>query len=879
LLSAPAGAGKTSLLAAWVAGLDRPVAWLTLDERDQDADQVLRYLVAALQTIAPACGRGALALLEVPRPPPPEVTVTSLLNDLVALPAPGLLVLDDYHLVYAPDVHAAVAFLLDHLPPTLHLVIASREDPPLPLPRLRARRQLAEVRAADLGFDVEEAVAMLGAGMGLRLAEAQVAALVERTEGWVAGLQLAGLALRDRPDPAAFVAAFTGGHRLVADYLLAEVLDRQPPSTRRFLLATGVLDRLCAPLCDAVAAPGADGDSQEILEELERANLFLVPLDDERVWYRYHHLFADALRARLAREAGPDAAAALHRRAGAWFGREGLLPEAIHHALAAGATEDAARWIEALTPTLISRSAIHGSLEQWLASLPESVVRARPLLCLQRAMLLGYRFQMEAAATWVEAARQALPTAADGPPNAETRRWRGAVTATRAYLATAGPAPAPAQALAWVEEALADLPADEVAYRSLAHHALGQAALVQGQVDRAEQAFAAAAAIGRAAGIVHGTLVATVQQVGLQRVGGARRQALATARAALDWAGAHTEPGTPGVGMLSVLLADLLRDGNALAAALPLATEGLHAVRQYGDAPPIALVASLSLARLRLAEGEPAGAATVLAEARPLIQDGPFVVLAPLLDAVEAEVLTAQNDRAAAVDWATTAAAPDPAPAARFGGVIFTAGIEALGVTAARILLVQGRATGDTAVLRQAERHLEAAWRLAEGHGLGWLRLRVLILRALLADALGDREAALGSLAAAVAQAEPEGVIRPFLDEGEPMAALLADLRAAARDGREPTGGVSPASLDTLLAAFPDQEPGSQRTGLVEPLTEREQEVLRLLAAGRSNAEMAAELFVEQSTVKTHLIHLYRKLGAHSRTQTVARAHALGLLD
>ena len=879
LLSAPAGAGKTSLLAAWVAGLDRPVAWLTLDERDQDADQVLRYLVAALQTIAPACGRGALALLEVPRPPPPEVTVTSLLNDLVALPAPGLLVLDDYHLVYAQDVHAAVAFLLDHLPPTLHLVIASREDPPLPLPRLRARRQLAEVRAADLGFDVEEAVAMLGAGMGLRLAEAQVAALVERTEGWVAGLQLAGLALRDRPDPAAFVAAFTGGHRLVADYLLAEVLDRQPPSTRRFLLATGVLDRLCAPLCDAVAAPGADGDSQEILEELERANLFLVPLDDERVWYRYHHLFADALRARLAREAGPDAAAALHRRAGAWFGREGLLPEAIHHALAAGATEDAARWIEALTPTLISRSAIHGSLEQWLASLPESVVRARPLLCLQRAMLLGYRFQMEAAATWVETARQALPTAADGPPNAETRRWRGAVTATRAYLATAGPAPAPAQALAWVEEALADLPADEVAYRSLAHHALGQAALVQGQVDRAEQAFAAAAAIGRAAGIVHGTLVATVQQVGLQRVGGARRQALATARAALDWAGAHTEPGTPGVGMLSVLLADLLRDGNALAAALPLATEGLHAVRQYGDAPPIALVASLSLARLRLAEGEPAGAATVLAEARPLIQDGPFVVLAPLLDAVEAEVLTAQNDRAAAVDWATTAAAPDPAPAARFGGVIFTAGIEALGVTAARILLVQGRATGDTAVLRQAERGLEAAWRLAEGQGLGWLRLRVLILRALLADALGDRETALGSLAAAVAQAEPEGVIRPFLDEGEPMAALLADLRAAARDGREPTGGVSPASLDTLLAAFPDQEPGSQRTGLVEPLTERELEVLRLLAAGRSNAEMAAELFVEQSTVKTHLIHLYRKLGAHSRTQTVARAHALGLLD
>jgi LuxR family maltose regulon positive regulatory protein len=257
LLSAPAGAGKTSLVAAWLARLDRPVAWLTLDERDQEVGQVLRYLVAALQTIAPACGREALAWLDAPRPPPPEVVVTELVNDLAALPAPGLLILDDYHLVRAPDVHAAVAFLLDHLPPNLHLVMASREDLPLPLPRLRARRQLTEVRAADLGFNVEEAAALLGPGMGLRLAEAQVATLVDRTEGWAAGLQLAGLALRDRPDPAAFVAAFAGSQRLVADYLLAEVLDRQPPSTRRFLLATGVLDRLCGPLCDSLLTPDA----------------------------------------------------------------------------------------------------------------------------------------------------------------------------------------------------------------------------------------------------------------------------------------------------------------------------------------------------------------------------------------------------------------------------------------------------------------------------------------------------------------------------------------------------------------------------------------------------------------------------------------------
>jgi LuxR family transcriptional regulator, maltose regulon positive regulatory protein len=469
LLSAPAGAGKTSLLAAWLARLDRPVAWLTLDEGDQDVGQVLRYLIAALQTIAPACGRGALALLEAPRPPPPEVVVTSLVNDLVALPAPGLLVVDDYHLVRAPAFHVAVAFLVDHLPPTLHLVIASREDPPLPLPRLRACRQPTEVRAADLGFNVEEAAALLGAGMGLRLAEAQVAALVERTEGWVAGLQLAGLALRDRPDPAAFVAGFAGGHRLVADYLVAEVLDRQPPSTRRFLLATSVLDRLCAPLCDAVLAPDDAGNSQGVLEELERANLFLVPLDDERVWYRYHHLFADALRARLPWEAGPGLAAAVHQRASAWFGRQGLLPEAIHHALAAGATEAAVGWIEALTPSMFATMSIHQTLAAWLAALPEPVVRARPLLCLAQAWLLIHRVELEPAAAWIDAAARALPAADD-----DARPGRGAVTATRAYMATVVPDTAPDHAIACAEQALADLAPDDVAFRGIAASAWGR---------------------------------------------------------------------------------------------------------------------------------------------------------------------------------------------------------------------------------------------------------------------------------------------------------------------------------------------------------------------------------------------------------------------
>jgi ATP/maltotriose-dependent transcriptional regulator MalT len=872
LLSAPAGAGKTSLLAAWLAQLDRPVAWLTLDERDQAADQVLRYLVAALQAMAPDCGRGVLAWLEAPRPPPPEVMVTSLVNDLAALPAPGLLILDDYHLVRAPDVHAAVAFLLDHLPPTLHLVIASREDPPLPLPRLRARHQLTEVRAADLGFSLEEAAAFLGEGMGLRLAEEDVAALVERTEGWAAGLQLAGLALRDRPDPAAFVAAFTGGHRLVADYLLAEVLDRQPASTRRFLLATSVLDRLCAPLCDAVA-PDA-GDSQGVLEELEQANLFLVPLDDERVWYRYHHLLADALRARLAREAGAEAAASLHRRAGAWFGREGLLPEAIGHALAGDAAEDAATWIEALAPSMFATMSIHKTLTAWLAALPEPVARARPLLCLAQAWLHIHRVELEPATTWIDAATRALPAADD-----DARPARGAVAATRAYLATVLPDAAPDHAVGWAERALADLAPDDVAFRGIAGLSLGQAALALGRLDRAERAFAEVAAASRAAGLVQGSLTAATQQVNVQRLRGARRQALATGRATLAWASEHVVPST--VGRLRTVLAELLLDEDDLEAALPLATDGLADLREFGNAPPLVLLASLPLVRLRLAQGDAAAAGAVLAEVRPLVQHGPFAMVTQLLEAAEARVRLGQGDAVAAAAWAAAVAWAAPVEPSALADVLrfAAAAVEAAGVTPARVLVVQGRTTGDAALLQQAERHLEAAWQLVEGHGLGWLRLRVLILRALLADAKGDRKAALGSLAAAVAQAEPEGVTRPFLDEGGPMAALLADLLVAARDGRKVAGGASPAFLGTLLAAFPGQAPGPRRTGLVEPLTEREQEVLRLLAAGRSNADMAAELFVEQSTVKTHLIHLYRKLGAHSRTQTVARARALGLLD
>ncbi|HJY44166.1 MAG TPA: AAA family ATPase, partial [Propionibacteriaceae bacterium] len=750
LLSAPAGSGKTSLLATWVAGLDHPVAWLALDERDQELHQVLRYLVASLQTVAPECGRTALALLDAPPAAPPEMVLTSLLNDLAVLPAPSVLVLDDYHLVREPAVHAAIEFLVTHLPATLHLVIATREDPPLPLPRLRARSQIVEVRAADLSFNVEEAAAFLGGGMGLRLTEQQVAALVERTEGWAAGLQLAGLALRDRTDPAAFVEAFTGGHRLVVDYLMAEVLERQPAPVRRFLLVTSVLDRLCAPLCDALLAAGldsasgspADISSQQLLEGLDGANLFLVPLDDDRIWYRYHHLFADALRGRLARELGPDAAASLHRQASVWFGGQGLLPEAIGHALAADAIDDAATWIEALMPSIFATMSIHQALADWLSALPEPVVRSRPLLCLAQAWLLIYRVQLEAAAAWVEAAAQALPAVHDGA----ARQAHGAVAATRAYLATVGLAGVPKDVDVLAEQAITDLAPDDATFRGVAYMSLGQAALALGQLDRAENAFTEAAMVSRA-GLVNGTVTAVTQQVNVQRLRGAHRRALATGWATLAWAGEHYDP--PSLRRLRSVMADLLLDENDVAAALPLAVEGLHAPREYGSPPPLVLLASLPVIRLHLAEGDTAAAAAVLADVRPLIQHGPFAVLAPLVDAAEAWVRLAVDEGAAALAWAV-ALDPTVLPGPLRFGVI---GVEATVVTPLRILVAQGRATADAALLQEAERRLDAAWQLAEQQGIGWLRIRLHIAQSLIAEARGDHDAALRSLAAAVDEA------------------------------------------------------------------------------------------------------------------------------
>ena len=437
LISAPAGFGKTTLLSAWVEGIDRQVAWLSLDEGDSDPARFLTYLVAALQTIAPNIGEGVMRVLQSPQPPPIESILTALLNEITTIPDHFVLVLDDYHVLDAKPIDNALTFLLEHLPPQMHLVIATREDPQLPLARLRARDTLTELRVTDLRFTPSEAAGFLNQVMGLDLSAEDITALETRTEGWIAGLQLAAISMQGQKDTTSFITSFTGSHHFVLDYLVEEVLQQQPERVQNFLLRTSILDRLCGSLCDAVLLdPNASG--QATLEYLERANLFIVPLDNERRWYRYHHLFADLLRQRLHQSTDSstgderDGVAELHRRASQWYEDNSLTIEAFHHAVAANDVERAERLVEGEGMPLQFRGPMISVLN-WLESLPTTILDARPSLWVTYASALTMTGQpISSVEEKLQAAEAALQEAEQDD---KTRDLVGHIAAIRAMLA------------------------------------------------------------------------------------------------------------------------------------------------------------------------------------------------------------------------------------------------------------------------------------------------------------------------------------------------------------------------------------------------------------------------------------------------------------
>jgi LuxR family transcriptional regulator, maltose regulon positive regulatory protein len=868
LISAPAGFGKTTLIAQRLAArAGRLVtAWLSLDAGDSDPVTFMAYLIAALQSAVPGVGADARKLLDAPGARVEDVLV-SLLNDLGSVSTDAALVLDDYHVIDAPEIHAGLTFLVEHLPPGMHVVIATRVDPPLPLARLRVRGELLEIRAGDLRFTAAEAAAYLGGTMGLTLTTHDVDTLERRTEGWIAALQLAGLSLQGREDVTRFIDGFAGDDRYVVDYLVEEVLQRQPEEVRSFLLETSILSRLDGPLCDAVTG---QGDGRAMLDTLDRRNLFLVPLDDRRQWFRYHHLFADVLRAHLLAER-PELVPELHRRAAAWFALHGDRPQAISHAMAGGDSERAAELVELAIPEM-NRLRQERTLRGWFEALPAELFTVRPMLALGHAGALlstgedaGVDALLDTAERWLDPPSDA-PDATCGPraepvvmDPAEFVHLRGHITMHRAALArmrgdVAGTITHAQQVL--------DLTGDaDHLRRGGAAALLGLAYWTSGDLDAAQRWYAdGMASLQRAdhvADVIGGAVTQADLLIAQGRLGDAQRTYERGLRLALGDGG----PVLRGAADMHVGLAELARERNDLETA----RQHLRARRDLGDEngmPQDPHRWRIAEARIRLVDGDHDGALALLDEAeRRYVAD-----FAP-----EVRPISALKARA----WIAAGRLPDASAWVRERGLSTDDHLTYLReyehVTLARIRLAEGAQDRDEGavpdVLGFLARLLEAA---QDGGRMGSV-IDILVVQALAHQAVGDLEAALAVLRRALQLAEPEGYARTFLDEGQPMERLL---RLAMRQPEAPRHG-------RRLVASLDGAEGGRRVvqPLFEPLSDRELEVLRLLDSDLDGPDLARELTVSLPTVRTHTRNIYAKLGVNSRRMAVRRAAELGLLS
>lgn len=871
LVSAPAGFGKTTLLAEWLTAATADGysgAWLSLDRRDSDPVSFWSYVVAALRTAAPGVGEDALALLRSPRTPPIEAVLATLLNDLSAVPDELVLVLDDYHLIESRDVQDGMAFLLEHLPAQVHLVLASRADPPLPLARLRGRGELIEIRAADLRFTADEAAEYLNEVMGLHLKEQQVAALEKRTEGWITAIQLAALSMQGRDDLAGFIAGFAGDDRYIVDYLAEEVLQRQPEQLRSFLLQTSILSRLSGSLCEAVTGQGG---GKAMLEALDRGNLFLVPLDDRRRWYRYHHLFADVLQARLLDEQ-PEDVPGLHRRASDWFEQNGERSEAVRHALAGRDFGRAAELVELAVPAL-RQSRQDATLLHWLQALPDEVLRVRPVLSVEfvgalmaAGELEGVEARLQDAERWLDRATENGPSP-QGPTSAMVvvdevsfRRLPGAIAMYRAGQAqlrgdVTGTLTHARRALELADE-------DDHVGQGAAAALLGLAYWTSADLESAHRWYAEGMASLAAAGHVADLVAGAVTLADIRMAQGRLREAMALYEQGLQRTVEHDVPGLRGAADMHVGISQILYERNDLEAAL----QHVRLSRELGvpaGFPQNEYRWRVTLARIRQAQGDPDGALELLNEAERLYA-GDFSPNVRPVAAMRARLWVSSGRPAEALGWAREeglSAADDLSYLREFEHV-----------TLARALLAQHAA-------ERAEDSLDAAVqflaRLGQAAGEGKRKgslLEILVLQALAHQAGGDLPAALAALESALGMAEPEGYVRLFVDEGPPMASLL---RAAAKRG------IRRGYVGRLLAALDETESSHQpdQREMIEPLSERELDVLRLLGTDLGGPDIARHLTVSLSTVRTHTNHIYAKLGVNDRRAAVRRARELGLLS
>ncbi len=846
LVSAPAGFGKTTCVADWLDGLQRPVAWLALDPGDDDPASFLAYLVAALQRVAPQIGREIENSLGAGQTPPAEVSATLLINDLLALEYDFVLALDDLHVLQDDAILTLLEKLITNLPAHLHLVLMTREDPPLPLARLRANRLLNELRAGDLRFSQREAQQFLNDGMGLQLSDEDVAALESRTEGWVVGLQLAGLSMRGRAEPASFIAALSGSHRYILGYLTEEVLGRQPEEIQYFLLQTSILERLNGDLCDAVTGRS---DGGRLLERLFNANLFLTPLDDEQRWYRYHHLFVDLLRSQQSR-LPKEQLAELHRRAGRWYRQAGMAGEAIAHALAAADYPEAAALLEQYAmPTLLQ--GYGKTVEGWMQALPSQWQERSPRTCLAFAWMHLLRGSYARIGAYLQLADAAL-SRLDEPP-ALRAEW----LALRANLCNVQGQPA--EGLRLSRLALQNAPAQDFYVHSLAYLGLGGACRLTGDYAGLVDAYRQAIHYGRAADNILCEMMAASALTLMAIQHGQLHLAVETGRQAIERIEHGRGPTPPIAGTVYGTLGMVYYEWNMLREARAHFLRSGQLSNLSGHNAGVVYTHVL-LARLDLAEGDLPRAAHSIQQAADLLASGVPAWLKPEVIAQQVRIYLAQGEPGLA--GATLAAHGLALAALQLPDEAAIQPLELLYLAALRVVLARAGGAPDPEALTVAGQLIANA---QKGRRSG-VALQALLLRARLYAALGEGAASQEDLRAALALGEPEGYLRIFVDEGPQLAGLL---RLCLGDSPQP------AYLKRLLAAFPDDPAAA---GVRSELTERELEVLRLMAGGLKYEEIAGRLVITVNTVRFYVKEIYSKLGVNNRTQAVETARQRGWL-
>ncbi len=882
LISAPAGFGKTTLVSDWLRQSDPGLrtAWLSIDGGDNDPTRFLTYFIAALQQIDPNIGRTVQSMLHAtqPQPPPIETLMTTLINEISAsfTDARCVFILDDYHLIEAKAIDDALTFLLDHLPPPpggMHLVIATRDDPHLPLARLRARGQLTELRATDLRFTTSEAAEFLNQVMGLNLSEEDIAALETRTEGWIAGLQLAAISMQGQQDVTRFIKSFTGSHHFILDYLLEEVLEQQPEGIQTFLLRTSILDRLCGPLCDAICsvetdilgnAPplGPSASGQETLEYLQHANLFIVPLDEERRWYRYHHLFSDLLRQRL-RQIQPEQVSTLHQRASEWYEQNRLKDEAVDHALAAGDLVRAGYLVEELAEVLWERGE-HVKLMGWLDRLSEEQLSTMPRIGIFHSWILHTTGQEKAAEKSLQTVERMLKSIADGVSPDElnriihlnTAQLKGRVSVVRARLAfRKGDIP---NIIKFSRKALESLPENDLAWRGMAAMALGDSYVISGDMNPAKKAYSEAIRISKKAGNVYSILYPSCKLGIILEYLGELHQAQEIYRELMTLVNVSGLSQSVMTGLLYALWSEILCHWNDIDNAFQFVSRGVELSEHENDVANLTWIHN-TFVKVLFAKRDLTRAKETILKLEKIAGEShmPTWIVSPTA-AWKARIWLTEGNLDAAQQWIQERLLnlDDELQFAR----------ESENIVLARILVAQGELEDAINLLNRLIKKAEAGDRITR-------LIEMLLVLALALKAQGDTDKAMTALERALTLAEPGGFIRIFVDEGPPMEALLRRMKVE--------NGKMEEYVRKLLAAFADKEfqpPSLSPQSLVEPLSERELEVLQLLTEGLTNQEIGSRLFLSLNTVKVHTRNIYGKLDAHNRTQAVAQARALGIL-